>query len=604
MPRPRIRSGVLFSVAILAALAPIGQALAGGLTFVETEVATSTDGVAVSPDGKNLYTPRGLDELLVYTRNLATGELALLQTLEDGVGGVDAIERGSSVAVSPDGECVYVASDFRDTVAALDRNPLDGTLTFDSFEEHGVGGVTALVEPSAVVVSPDDLHVYVAARDNVMGSHRASVVAFSRTPPACGLTFIEAELGDAAGLDPSNPPDGLAITSDGKDLLVPGRYDDGDGIRGSLNVVGRNAITGALTFLHRSVDGLDAEDLASRVRAVALSSDGTSVYAVSSGANSIVAFARDTLTSELFFVDSYRDGGPIDGMKSPRAVVVSPDGAYVYVTSADDRAVVVFRRDPATSALRFLEVHKDPAIDPPNEVLAGTDLAVSPAGDSVYASGSRVVVFAVDACGNGTRGVDEQCDDGNVTGGDGCSTTCRLELCGALPTAGCRGTAPLAASLKIRNDVADKKDQLQWKWNKGDATLLADFGDPTTNASYLLCIYDGSAEPQPLLASAAPAGGVCRKGAPCWKAKSTSYQYKDGLLTPDGVFQVQLREGLTDGAAKIQLKSKGGNVLPPTGPLTLPVTVQMKNTATGACWEATYTSASTNDDVQFKAKGD
>jgi cysteine-rich repeat protein len=34
------------------------------------------------------------------------------------------------------------------------------------------------------------------------------------------------------------------------------------------------------------------------------------------------------------------------------------------------------------------------------------------------------------ACGNGLLERGEQCDDGNRVNGDGCSSTCNLELCG------------------------------------------------------------------------------------------------------------------------------------------------------------------------------
>ena len=32
-------------------------------------------------------------------------------------------------------------------------------------------------------------------------------------------------------------------------------------------------------------------------------------------------------------------------------------------------------------------------------------------------------------CGDGYVRLDEQCDDGNVVGGDGCSSICELEVC-------------------------------------------------------------------------------------------------------------------------------------------------------------------------------
>lgn len=39
----------------------------------------------------------------------------------------------------------------------------------------------------------------------------------------------------------------------------------------------------------------------------------------------------------------------------------------------------------------------------------------------------KTIVVASGDCGNGTEESDEQCDDGNVTSGDGCNNACQLE---------------------------------------------------------------------------------------------------------------------------------------------------------------------------------
>jgi cysteine-rich repeat protein len=50
-------------------------------------------------------------------------------------------------------------------------------------------------------------------------------------------------------------------------------------------------------------------------------------------------------------------------------------------------------------------------------------------------------------CGDGRREASEQCDDGNKTNGDGCSSVCRWEYCG-------NGTIDLNAS-NIAKEVCD-----------------------------------------------------------------------------------------------------------------------------------------------------
>jgi len=55
---------------------------------------------------------------------------------------------------------------------------------------------------------------------------------------------------------------------------------------------------------------------------------------------------------------------------------------------------------------------------------------------------------------------------------------------------------------------------------------------------------------------------------------------------------------------KIQVKGGGANLHLPTLPLVTPVRMQLHREDTGACWEATYSSASTNTTGGFKAKSD
>ena len=105
-------------------------------------------------------------------------------------------------------------------------------------------------------------------------------------------------------------------------------------------------------------------------------------------------------------------------------------------------------------------------------------------------------------------------------------------------------------------------------------------------------------------------GGVCNTSSPraCWQDKSTGFSYKDKDLTPDGVAKLLLKEGLVAGTTKITLKAKGTLLDDPMFPLAQPVTVQLNNTGSGLCWEATYSAPATTNDGgppgQFKDKAD
>ena len=204
-------------------------------------------------------------------------------------------------------------------------------------------------------------------------------------------------------------------------------------------------------------------------------------------------------------------------------------------------------------------------------------------------------------CGDGVvqPGCNEDCD---VPGGSpNCTTQCRF-VCGPTPQAGCRApTLAHKAGVTLKDKTPDKKDGLNWKYVKGAATVVGDFGTPLTSTDYTLCIYDSSARPQPLLLAQIPAGGTCGT-KPCWKAIKGGFKYNDKLLTPDGIQQLLLKSGVA-GKSKIILKGKADNLPMPTLPLTTTVTVQLKN-EDGVCWEAKYSTPIKNLPEQFRAKAD
>src|SRR5205807_2474099 len=133
-----------------------------------------------------------------------------------------------------------------------------------------------------------------------------------------------------------------------------------------------------------------------------------------------------------------------------------------------------------------------------------------------------------------------------------------------------------ASSVEIRDNLDDTKDQLKWKWAKGAATDVSDFKDPVSGSPrYAVCLYDASANPQPLMEMDVPTHGICGT-VPCWKAIGTSgFSYRvgpGGTLT--GLTSLTLTAGVA-GAAKVQAKGKGANLPTPTLGLALPVTVQL-----------------------------
>ena len=236
-------------------------------------------------------------------------------------------------------------------------------------------------------------------------------------------------------------------------------------------------------------------------------------------------------------------------------------------------------------------------------------------------------------CGNTIVAGGEQCDDGNLLNGDCCSAACQFEAGGSpcqsdengctldvCDGAGACGVpAPPAIGCKQPTQAGrgvlrlKPPSTLVWRWLKGQATDVADFGDPfveddpengVDGSGYSLCLYDASAAPQPILTAIAPPGGACAQGQPCWRTTGPLLiDYKDRDADPDGVYQIRLRAGTTDGEPRILMRGKGANLDLPTLPLTPPVRIQL-HAETGACWEATFSAPRANSPTVFRANPD
>jgi hypothetical protein len=174
------------------------------------------------------------------------------------------------------------------------------------------------------------------------------------------------------------------------------------------------------------------------------------------------------------------------------------------------------------------------------------------------------------------------------------TTTTTLFACGSTPVAGCQPAATQKARVKLGNG------RLKWKWTSSAAVTTADFGSPPTTTGYLLCIYDASGQK---LSAAAPADRTCGT-RPCWKALGTGgFKYADKTGSPDGLTHAVLKAGGA-GSAKIHLKAGGANLHLPALPLTTPVRVQLRQSGSSTCWDAVYSTPTTNTATEFKATSD
>jgi DNA-binding beta-propeller fold protein YncE len=404
--------------------------------------------VAVSPDSNNVYVASSR-AIAAFRRDTTTRKLTQLAgtagcVSEDGSGGAcadgKALDSPWSVAVSPDGKNVYVASWRRNVpdshaVAVFARDSTTGELTqlpgtAGCISQNGSAGACTdgrvLLGARSVAVSPEGKNVYVA------GSIGVAVLRRDTTTGA--LTQSEGTDGCIREGVPFcrqgrmlNGAYRVALSPDGKSAYVLSQ-DSPAANRGAIAVLRRNTTTGALWQSPEPpgcvtpggsggdcVGGFSIEFPS----ALAVSPDGKHVYVASLGGDAVTNFKRNSTTSALTELDCISETGETthlcaDGkaLRQPSGVTVSADGRNVYVSAAASDAVAVLNRDPATlgnptqdqagSAGCVSETGSDPD-NPPTVCADGKGLdgpssvAASADGKSVYVTSSisdAVAVFA------------------------------------------------------------------------------------------------------------------------------------------------------------------------------------------------------------------
>ena len=414
--------------------------VSGNLTFVESQLnglggidgLSEPHSVVVSPDGKNLYVAANDDDALsIFTRNESTGELDYVGVVEDGVDGVDGLYRASGVMVSPDGKHVYTTGTNDDAVSVFSRDEMTGELTFVEMIKDNTSGVDGLNGARWVTVSPDGNFVYIA------GYYDDAIAIFSRNNSTGELTFVEMLKDGVNGVDGLKRANSVTITADGMFAYATGYTDD------AIAVFSRNTSTGELTYIEKYINGVAGVNGLNGAQSVIVSSDGTSVYASGYNDNSVVAFSRNTSSGLLTFVAMYRDGvDGVDGLSGSRAVALNPDGIHLYAVSGGENAMVLFKRDEATSALTYEFKHED-GIAGINGISGVRTVAVSPFGRHIYVGGTDDNSVAIFSCTYFEEMTEDICQGGSVTIGNNVYTESGTFMDTLASTYGCRAITTL-----------------------------------------------------------------------------------------------------------------------------------------------------------------
>lgn len=214
--------------------------------------------------------------------------------------------------------------------------------------------------------------------------YRNCITGSTNAEPACTDIISATADGGGSGL---NAVESVTVSPDDKWVYAIARADD------SIARFKRRRDTGKLTYRGCTTGDVQSDSGACEeiptatiggagsglddVRALAISADGTSAYAVVAGQDddAVARFTRNKHNGVLTFADcitgatfsgpgpvgtdacaiipSAADFGTDSGLDHPKSLLLGPEGKSLYVASTSDAAVARFRIDPGTGELTY-----------------------------------------------------------------------------------------------------------------------------------------------------------------------------------------------------------------------------------------------------------
>jgi len=280
---------------------------AGGRALVAPDV------VVVSPDGKNVYVGSFFgNAVAVFDRDPKTGALTqptdttgCIAEATSGCALGLALEAPEGMAISGDGESVYVATALSNAVVVLSRDPSTGALAQPTggggcIVDSALTGCTTGVElagANAVAISPDEQDAYVTSLFS------NSVTSFTRSTSSGGLAQKAGTSGCLVWLRAVgcsfgralSSPEGLAVSPDGTNVYAAAFA------TGAIAVLDRGRKSGVVTqkpgrpgcLSPHTVPGCTRARALAGVSSIALSPDGRYLYSTSFGSNAVDIFRRN-----------------------------------------------------------------------------------------------------------------------------------------------------------------------------------------------------------------------------------------------------------------------------------------------------------------------
>lgn len=368
-------AGLLFAgdvqgagLAAFAIRPPGGSEPAGSLEQIASTDAAGTNGLVdmvLAPDAEHLYAIAAGERELVMVDYSDIGEEPFEITFQfpPPAGASDAIfDETARLDIAIDGEHILVTSPSEGALARFRRDVVSGGLSpeamltdqdFEIEDSSEEGDTAVLGQAGDVVITPDGRHALVTVNDSTAGT----LARFSRRAPDPLFAFVEKEVD--TDHDGMRSPNDVAVSPDGAHVYAVSLDDD------SLSVFTRNPALGLtddtlgmhLQHLETYFETDDGIEGLQDVRRILISPDGASVFVTSQDHDTLAVFDRndDEESGEygqLTFRDRFSASG-INALGGAKGMAMDSGGRNLYVAGSFDRTIAIFDRDLDTLELSY-----------------------------------------------------------------------------------------------------------------------------------------------------------------------------------------------------------------------------------------------------------
>ncbi|NOU46174.1 MAG: T9SS type A sorting domain-containing protein [Bacteroidales bacterium] len=285
----------------------------------------------ISPDNRFCYEATD-NHFQVYERNVSTGDLTLISTIEQTNDGTD-IYWAYSMAISADSGFLYLG--FREYIGVFEVNVATGlltpTLTYQKWESPSNINNTN----NCLVLSRDGQFMYNSVRDDIF--------LYSRDTITGQLELIE-EYSDLNHVEGFSNEVSCALSPDNHFIYATG----GHGISSFY----RDPVTGLLTFMQEIRGSNYQNQSLTFAQESMVSFDNRFLYTItnSMGSGAAVVLVVDPLTDSLSIIQTHEFGYP--NLRNPNSMTLSPNHKAFLVSSEGE--IAFFEIDTISGHMKLI----------------------------------------------------------------------------------------------------------------------------------------------------------------------------------------------------------------------------------------------------------